>query len=238
MSALGALIVGRGLWFKCKVILLGSSLVLMAGCHIGGAITTVYSTPTPAPIVTVVSMPTIATPAVSPYYSQGNSVQVTGMCMNGNTVFLSGDVSDKQDCLNSSFSFSVSKKSDGVYPLLVTQQDSNQNVSKPVSFVWVRKTTLAPPVILVPTTLTYPSADAVLSISGNCESGDTVSLSGDGAGSTVCAGANFSLSLPKAIDGDYTVVVTQTDWLCYKRLWLISTTLGGRSFDKLFVPIV
>src|SRR5262249_31309070 len=75
----------------------------------------------------------------------------------------------------------------------------------------VRKTTVSQPVILTPVDNPHPSQEGVLNLTGTCETGDTISLSGGGSGSTTCAGSAFSIPLPKATDGDYAIIVSQSD---------------------------
>lgn len=41
--------------------------------------------------------------------------------------------------------------------------------------------------------------------------GSLISLSGDGVGYTTCLNSSFTLSLPKAVDGDYQITINQTD---------------------------
>ncbi|MDR3608232.1 MAG: VCBS repeat-containing protein [Oligoflexia bacterium] len=183
-------------------------IALASGCRVGGGITA--SPPTQA-VVPIVTIPTIAVPATTPFYSQGNSVSISGMCMTGDRVILGSDGSDQQLCENSAFSFTVNRSTDGVYTFLITQEDTYQNISKPASLVWVRATSIAPPIITSPAITPFASSASSLTIAGSCETGATVSLSGDGTGSTVCVNSQFSINQPKAADGDYSIQVSQTD---------------------------
>ena len=75
-----------------------------------------------------------------------------------------------------------------------------------------QKTSVAPPVIVTPAVQPFLSAQAALAIAGACETGATVTLTGDGSTSTTtCLSSTFSFNLPKSSDGDYNLVVQQTD---------------------------
>lgn len=185
------------------------SAVLLSGCMAGGAVT-----PYPFPSVTtqpVVLVPTIASPASSTYYSNASSLSITGTCQSGDTVNLGGDGNSQVVCANSNYSFSVTENTDGVYSFLVTQVDQYNNVSIPASLIWVRKTSISAPQITSPSKTPYYSATNSVTISGSCENNATVNLSGAASGSMVCANSTFSFIVPKNVDGNYTIPVTQTD---------------------------
>lgn len=205
--------------FKAKSKILNSSTLrfisvlvpalFLSGCMAGGAVT-----PYPFPSVTtqpVVLVPTIASPAASTYYSNGSTLTITGTCQSGDTVNLGGDGNSQQTCMGSVYSFTVNKNIDGVYSFIITQIDSNSNVSVPASLIWVRKTSISAPQITSPATITWYSGQPSLNITGTCENQATVVLSGAASGSVVCANSAFSFIVPKNTDGDYTIPVTQTD---------------------------
>lgn len=185
------------------------SIFSLVGCHSGGALTNDPSNDTPSAVV--VPQPTIASPSTNPFYSQGNSLTISGMCQTGATVKLSGTASDQTVCLGSVYSFTVSKSSDGFYPYFISQIDGEGVQSIPLSLIWARKTSIALPVITSPVGSPYLSALASLTLNGNCETGATVTLTGDGTGTTTCANSGFSFNLPKGSDGDYNLQITQTD---------------------------
>jgi hypothetical protein len=192
-----------------KFALTLSVLASVTGCRAGGGIT---ATPAQAPYTATVTIPTIAIPAANPFYSKDDTLSITGMCMTGHTVTLSGDENQTQICQNSAYSFSVLRIIDGLFSFQITQTNDSNTSSLPVPFVWVRKTSVAPPTILTPAVQPFLSAQAALTMSGSCESGATVKLSSDGATkTTTCAASAFAFNLPKASDGDYTIVIEQTD---------------------------
>ncbi len=57
----------------------------------------------------------------------------------------------------------------------------------------------------------FSSTQPVLTISGACETTAVVTLGGDAVGSTTCENSAFTITVPKAADGDYNITVTQED---------------------------
>lgn len=181
---------------------------LLMGCRAGGGIT---STPAQTPYVVVIEIPTIAVPTTTPYYSKNDLLTITGLCMTGYAVTISGDASETQTCANSSYTFNVLKLVDGLYSFQITQTGDQKTTSVPAPLVWVKKTSVSAPLLTSPSASPFASAQAALSIVGGCDSGATLSLSGDAAGSTLCVNSAFSFNIPKLGDGDYNIQVTQTD---------------------------
>lgn len=201
-------------YLKILTFILLSSFCLMAlvSCRSGGSTSGVTSTESSeSSTPPIVNIPTIAFPMTSPYYSQSDFLDISGLCMVGYTVNLSGSFNAQEICENSMFNFRVNKSTDGVYAFLITQTSPSNNISNPASIIWVRKSSVSSPLIKSPSINPYFSAEAVLTISGACETGATINLGGDGAGSTTCVASQFSLSLPKASDGDYNLSVIQVD---------------------------
>lgn len=186
-----------------------ATLCFLSGCRVGGGAITlpVISQQTATPITTV----TIASPLTSPHYSNGANLTISGMCMEGDTVHLGGDAVAHHACVGSSYSFTVSASVDGIYSYLIHQTDAYQNASSSLPLVWIRKTSVAPPALISPNITPYFSALDTLTFSGNCETGATITLTGDGVGSAVCAASSFSINLTKLADADYSVGVLQTD---------------------------
>lgn len=186
--------------------------MILTGCFSGG-ITSGVVTNTSQEVQPDVPIPVVVIPFSNPYYSKDNFIDITGLCMTGNTVSIrENNTITEQVCANATFTFTSPKNTDGVYTYLITQTNSsNQVTSAPAPVVWIRKTSVGAPVVLNPPRSPYLSATSNLVISGSCESDSTISLGGDGVGSVVCTASQFSMNLPKAIDGDYTISVTQTD---------------------------
>ncbi len=161
-----------------------------------------------APTV-VITGPAINTPTQT-------SITVTGTCEAGISVTVSGtgqSGSQTTTCTAGSFSQSVSLSgSDGIKNIIVSQTDAAGNIgSDNRNFV---KDTTAP-------TLSFssPAANAParvsLPISGVCESGLTVSISGTGVdtpSTTSCTSSAFSSTINFSnTDGTKNVVISQTD---------------------------
>lgn len=165
-------------------------------------------------VIPNVPVPTVSVPFSNPYYSSNDYISITGMCQVNATVELleASLVIQTQVCSNATYTFNVSKTIDGVYSFLLRQINADgKTTSSPATLVWIRKTSVSVPVLTNPTTNPYLSADSTLLIQGSCETGALISLGDDGAGSVVCASSAFSLNLPKAVDGDYNISVSQLD---------------------------
>lgn len=182
-------------------------LASVTGCRAGGGVSSTASQNT----VTVVEIPTIASPLRTPHYSRDDTLTITGMCMTGYVVTISGDSSEQKTCENSAYSFDVLKVLDGLYTFQITQTGTNGTTSVGAPLVWVKKTSVPPPSITSPASSPFPSAQGTLSINGGCETGATLAISGDSTGTANCTNSNFSFSIPKISDGDYSFLITQTD---------------------------
>lgn len=159
-----------------------------------------------------VAPPTVSLPATSPYRSNGSSIVISGTCTTGNTIVLTGDSSQSMVCASSAFSFTVNKSIDGTYNFSVRQDDTFGNSSAAVQKTWIRDATApAAVVVTVPSSSTFTSADASFTLSGSCETGTTVALSGDDAQSMTCAASAFSFSISESSDGTYNYSLIQTD---------------------------
>lgn len=177
-------------------------------CHSGGGVTS-----EPEEIITspTVLVPSIALPSTSPYYSNESIFVISGMCMNGNTVRLSGDAFDQIVCFNSTYTFVVNFNLDGIYAFVIDQVDALSHVSAAVSVIWVRQTSIPAPTILSPSLSPFASAQSILTLYGSCQTGATVSLSGDAISEQDCANSHFTFLIPKPLDGDYNIEIKQTD---------------------------
>lgn len=158
------------------------------------------------------SVPTITTPASSPYHSNASSLTISGACTSGNTVLLGGSSSQSVACASSAYSFTVNQTADGTYSFDVTQKDAANNVSSAAHLTWVRDT-LAPAAVSLTTPATNPaiSGDASLTVTGICETGATVSYSGSSSGSVGCSASSFGFTYSPGADGTYTLNIIQTD---------------------------
>lgn len=163
--------------------------------------------------------PTIANPATNPITSSGSLV-ISGNCEVNATVDLAGDDTQSQICSNGSYSFTISEASDGTYNYSLTQTDLASNTSAASTQQWIRDAGSLPvPVITTPSSDPFISNATNLILSGTCQSGLTVQLSGVNAGdvispagslTTTCANSAFSFTLTK-VDGTYSLSVNQTN---------------------------
>lgn len=190
-----------------RPIMAASLLFAIAGCRAGGGVSN-------APVqntVTVVKIPTIASPLVSPHYSRDDTLRITGMCMTGNSVTISGDASETKTCENSEYFFDVLKIMDGLYTFQIAQTGIDGTKSAAAPLVWVKKTSIAPPTITSPAASPFLSSQSNLSVIGGCETGATITLTGDSGGTTACSNSIFAFNVPKTADGEYTFTLNQTD---------------------------
>jgi hypothetical protein len=193
-------------------LILGASValtsLLLSACHAGGGVT---ARPNSSTIYPVVSVPTIALPAMSPYISSSSSLVISGICQEGDTVVLSGDSVASQVCSNSTYSLTVIKNIDSIYSFLISQQDGHLNLSYPINLIWLRRSSIAAPTITYPPTPSFYSAQGTLALAGDCEANATLTLSGDATGTKNCVNSQFTFPINKGVDGDYTFQITQSD---------------------------
>jgi uncharacterized protein YegP (UPF0339 family) len=166
------------------------------------------------------SAPTITTPSASPFYSTGNLV-ISGACVSGFTVKLSGDDTQSVTCASNAYSFTVNKSSDATYNFTVKQTDLASNDSAGTNQQWIRDNTApSAPTITSPATDPFYSKANSVTLSGACVTGLTVTLGGDvvagdvsspaGSLTTVCSGAAYSFTIAKGSDNTYNFNVKQT----------------------------
>lgn len=185
---------------------LSLAVLLISGCRLGGVPS---SAPSTAGVV--IAVPSISYPTQSPHFSAGQTLSVRGVCQPGSTVVVSGQSYLQTPCTAAGeYSVLLAQSTDGIGSYFLSQVIDGIP-SAWVPFVWIRKTSVSAPLIQQPASSLFRSAQPALLISGQCESGATVSLSGDAFGSTECVNSSFSLSVAKAADGDYNIIIRQTD---------------------------
>jgi hypothetical protein len=157
---------------------------------------------------------TFVSPAANSVFQ--NSVNVTGTCESGTSVSLSGagiTTPATVACSGNSFSANLNLSSgDGVKAITATQSDLAGN-SATASRNFVRDTTAPNVIITAPAINTL--AQNGLTVSGTCESGFNVVLSGAGISNnvtTACNSGAFSAAIVFSEgDGTKNIVATQTD---------------------------
>ena len=155
--------------------------------------------------------PDLQSPAVNPFYSAGSSLTLSGACLVGATVHVTGAHAASATCSSGSFSFPVSKSVDGNYSFAIHQVNAAGTASSPVSFTWIRDTVAPAPVVITSASTPLVNNASSLTLAGSCENGATVTLSGAGTGVTTCSSSSFSFTVSKTTDGAYSFSVLQSD---------------------------
>lgn len=156
--------------------------------------------------------PVISSPVATPYFSKIDNLTIAGTCTTGFTVTLGGDASQNQICSSGSFSFAILQSVEDNYDYTITQTNLVGVNSGAASFNWtLDKTAPVAPLVTIPATTPISNSSASITLSGNCESGATVNITGSYANSSLCAAGSFSFSHTPAGDGTYNYSITQTD---------------------------
>jgi large repetitive protein len=173
-----------------------------------GSINMVWNRDSVAP-----AAPILITPAVSPFYSNSNSLILSGSCETNSTVNLSGtnSYSDSTTCSNGSFSFTVTEAADATYSFSISQTDLAGNSSSAVTQSWVLDTAAPAAVTVTSYVSPYSSNGSSVVISGACESGANVVISGAMSSSVTCSSSAYSFTSNKSSDGTYNYSLSQTD---------------------------
>jgi hypothetical protein len=158
--------------------------------------------------------PVILTPKEQNIINNNDSISIIGTCEVGATLKISGALTANSICPSTgTFSLLSQKKEDHTYSFAISQTDLADNLSGTSLIIWTRDT-LAPaaPTINNPIENPYTSRDTEILISGVCESGATVSISGDQTASTICSSlGTYGLLINKDVDGTYTFEISQKD---------------------------
>lgn len=156
--------------------------------------------------------PTLVSPSFNPFHSNGSSVTISGACTDGFTVYLSGAQTQNVVCSGQSYSFSITMTVDGSYGFSVTQVNAAGTSSAGTAFLWDRDTVSpAQPSITSPSSNPLNSGDTTLAISGGCESGGLVTLSGSASAAVSCVNSSYNFSVTKSVDATYNFAIFQTD---------------------------
>lgn len=156
----------------------------------------------------------ITAPATSPYLSNNQNLTIAGTCTPGYGVNIVGDYSASVNCENAAtFSFAVTKTTDGTYNFSITQVDKLANISSAAFNInWTLDTT-APvaPTLVTPILSPHTSTSNSLTVTVGCEDGNTVNVTGDKQASGSCSANSFTFSDNKAAFGTYNYSFTQVD---------------------------
>lgn len=170
---------------------------------------------------TIPGVPNLTSPIPNPIINNDNSIIISGSCTTGNTVDLSGDLvasdvtspagSLTQTCSSNAFSYTIQKTIDGTYDFSVIQTNIAEVSSGAATVQWTRDT-IAPTPIVISNPPTDPyTAGGNLTVTGSCESGATVYMTGSSVQNTLCSNGAFSFSVSKATDATYNFSFLQTD---------------------------
>ena len=168
------------------------------------------------------SAPTITNPSTSPYTASGN-LTLAGGCETNATVNLTGNSTQSTTCISGSYSFTIVQAVDATYNFSVAQTDLASNASAGTAQQWIRNSTVPPtPTILNPSTNPYRSISNVLTLSGGCQTGLVVTLSGNvisgeittpaGSFTQTCVNSGYSFVITKALNdnGIFNLSLKQT----------------------------
>lgn len=156
--------------------------------------------------------PIVLNPTQNPYEGAQNPFLLQGTCLNEHRILYDGVQKGEVLCSNERFVIPFLASQDGVYPLILTQVDPVGNKSISTNFSW-RLDTQAPesPLVQSPGEKNHISSDSALSISGKCENGSTILLSGGQSEKTTCQDGAFQFTLKAEEDGTRTYLIRQID---------------------------
>ena len=168
--------------------------------------------------------PVITQPSGSGATTNGSSFTVSGTCDNNMQVVIGGSVtaqdvsapssgSNIANCVAGAFSFSFGKNADGQYLVSVLQRDPQSQLdSNTTDVTWIRDTLApAPPSVTQPGQTPFYDSSSSLTITGTCEAGGQVYLTGADTMTVPCNNGQFSLASSKSTDGTYSYTVGQSD---------------------------
>jgi hypothetical protein len=180
--------------------------------------------------------PSIQSPSTSPYTAPGN-VTLAGACETNATInvsiseTLTTNISTLSDlCVDGAFSFDVVKSDDDTYTFSVTQTDLAGNISPTASLAWIRNSNSLPvPNIASPSsTGDYLSNGSVITLSGGCNSGYTVTLSGTAANANDVLMPYHSLTQTCTVSNTYSFTINKS----YDSVFEFSVFQSLNGFDS------
>jgi len=160
--------------------------------------------------------PQIVSPATTPYYGNSANVSLVLSCSPGMTVSLTNVTTEAlstRTCPSggtAQVTFSLTQSAAGTFNYTIAQ-DNGVFASAPASFTWDFNSTAPAAVVLTsPNTNPFTSMNN-LPLSGTCQTGTTVALSGDSTLSSQCSNGTFSFTITSSTDGTYHYGIVQTD---------------------------
>ncbi len=165
-----------------------------------------------APAVSSLPSIIITSPTTRPLVTNQNTLNVTGLCIDGATVSVDGDSSASTTCSGTSFTLTLAASTEATFTYNFKEFTSTSDMSNPTTLQWTRDIT--PPSTLsitAPVANPYFSNNSSITITGTCEIGARVNISGDMSGSQICTSGTFSFTDSQSTDQTYNYLLTQTD---------------------------
>ena len=153
---------------------------------------------------TAPSAPSITNPPSNSFLSGSNILSIVGICEDDASIILSGAVEEEVSCDQGAFSYDFDADlhlGAGTYTFSLKQVDLVGNISAETLLVWTYDTSVPPEVTVNQSSPSHSSIPS-LELSGTCEDGNLVILSGDGNDSIVCATSSFLFNLSCSIPCD------------------------------------
>lgn len=140
------------------------------------------------------------------------SLNISGVCQIGATVNLTGADTQSTSCPAGTFAFVISKAVSGNYFFSIDQVNAS-GASPVITVSWTLDLqNPAQIVITSPLANPYTSGDNSINVTGSCETGAAVNVSGAHSASTTCVASSFTFSgITQTVDGSYDFTFIQTD---------------------------
>ena len=166
--------------------------------------------------------PSVTTPSDTLYYSSSNVMTISGGCVDGFEVGISGDIaapevsspmgSLTQICATQGYSFVVTKSSDGDYKFGIDQTNPVSGLKSGQVSIWWHRDSVAPtPPSIVSHTITPYTSSGDLTIQATCENSALVNVSGADVQSASCTGSLATFVVSRLTDGSHTFALSQKD---------------------------
>ena len=176
------------------------------------------------------ALPQLSQPEQNFTLSDQDTLDVSGSCVGDQLIVLSGDLRAdevlqpsaalEQTCRDGKFYFKLQKLQDDTYAFNVEQVSAvNAKRSGLLAFTWTRDTqTPLAPSIAAPAADPFSSGDLSVTLSGGCETGASVQLTGASSQEVICQSEKFSFNLQKSTDNIYNFELTQTDAIGHRSI--------------------
>jgi hypothetical protein len=205
----------------------------------------------------VTPSPVITTPNITNYASNTSNLTISGTCITGDTITISGNVTSNevtspagaltQPCVNSSFSYTLSKTLDGTYAFSFKQTSVGQGDSGPVPLNWTRDTTPpdttlsstpSDPNLMVDAIFSFSSADTTATFECQFDTGAYAACASPMTFSSVSQGAHTFHVRAKDSVGNMDLTPASYSWtqMSYKTIALYHFTSGNSLQDSSLFP--